>query len=133
MTMHNGTHRPAPRPTPATVAHANGLTFRIIDGNSQFARVARNVRTLVMADGTTWTVGAPIGWRGQEAAWRPVETPAQEHTRIQQYGESIQRRDRRQLGLRIAPLAPTGTAALHRLEVWAAHVLRDRQKQEATA
>jgi hypothetical protein len=89
--------------TPATVVHANGLTFRVIDGNSNFARVARNVRTLAMADGSTWTVGLPIGWRGQEAAWQPVETAEQEAARISAYGASIQRRDRRQLGLNIAP------------------------------
>lgn len=33
----------------------------------------------------------------------------------------------------IPALTPTATAALHRLETWAAHVLRDRQKQEASA
>ena len=90
------------QPTPKTVAHTNGLTFKVIDGNSNFARVARNVRQLTMADGSTWTVGLPIGWRGTEAAWHTTETPAQAAARIHAYGESIARRDRIQLGLRTA-------------------------------
>ena len=102
---------PAPgQPTPATISHANGLQFRIIDGNSPFARVARNVRQLVMADGTEWTVGLPIGWRGQQAAWIDPETEEERSARIQRYGASMARRDRIQLGLRIATDRPAATA-----------------------
>jgi hypothetical protein len=90
----------APLPTPATVAHANGLTFKVINGNSNYARVARNVRQLTMADGSEWTVGLPIGWRGIEAAWHAIETPEQAAARIHAYGESTARRDRLTLGLR---------------------------------
>jgi hypothetical protein len=37
--------------------------------------MARDVRQLTMADGSVWTVGAPIGWRGVAAAWQhPVQT-----------------------------------------------------------
>lgn len=86
------------QPTPETVAHANGLEFRIIDGNSPYARVARSVRQLVMADGTEWTVGAPIGWRGTEAAWKPTETPEQATARIHTYGKSFRRVDRLTIG-----------------------------------
>ncbi|MFJ6720540.1 hypothetical protein [Streptomyces sp. NPDC091259] len=53
-----------------TVTHANGLKFRVIDANSYDARIARDVRPLVMADGSTWTVGSPVGWRGVCAAWK---------------------------------------------------------------
>lgn len=88
--------------SPATVAHANGLTFKVIDGSSTSARTARNTRQLVMADGTTWTVGLPIGWRGHEAAWHNTETKQERLDRIHRYGESIRRRDRIQLGLRQA-------------------------------
>lgn len=95
--------------SPATVAHANGLTFKVIDGNSNYARVARNVRQLVMADGSEWTVGLPVGWRGIEAAWRSTETPEQTAARIHTYGQSEARRDRRQLGLNNA--ARTAVAA----------------------
>jgi hypothetical protein len=100
----------AQQPTPATIAHANGLTFTIIDGNSNYARVARNVRQLTMADGTLWTVGLPIGWHGQEAAWIAPETEAERNTRIQRYGASIRRRDRVQLGLRLTKRTPAVTA-----------------------
>lgn len=93
-------------PKPSTVAHANGLTFKVIDGSSNHARVARNVRQLTMADGTVWTVGLPIGWRGIEAAWHTTETPEETATRIAAYGASTRRRDRIQLGLRRA--AATG-------------------------
>jgi len=99
----------APTAQPRTVAHANGLTFKVIDGDSNFARVARNVRQLVMADGSTWTVGLPIGWRGTEAAWQPTETPEQAAARIATYGESMARRDRRQLGLHITTPRPAVT------------------------
>ena len=94
--------QPAHQPTPKTVAHANGLTFKVIDGDSNYARVARNIRQLTMADGTVWTVGLPIGWRGTEAAWKNTETPEQAAARIHAYGTSIARRDRIQLGLRTA-------------------------------
>lgn len=94
--------QPAHQPTPKTVAHANGLTFKVIDGSSNFARVARNVRQLTMADGSTWTVGLPIGWRGIEAAWHTTETPEQAAARIHAYGASTARRDRIQLGLQLA-------------------------------
>lgn len=90
------------KPTPKTVAHANGLTFKVIDGDSNHARVARNIRQLTMADGTVWTVGLPIGWRGIEAAWHTTETPEETATRIAAYGASTRRRDRIQLGLHIA-------------------------------
>ena len=89
------------QPTPATVAHANGLTFKVIDGSSNFARIARNVRQLTMADGSVWTVGLPIGWRGIEAAWHATETPEETAARTAVYGESIRRRDRIQVGLHI--------------------------------
>lgn len=60
------------------VRHANGLEFRVIPADSYTARMARDIRQLTMADGTVWTVGAPIGWHGVAAAWRPaVEPPAQ--------------------------------------------------------
>lgn len=98
------------QPTPTTVAHANGLTFKVIDGAGNFARVARNVRQLVMADGSVWTVGLPIGWRGQEAAWHTTETPEQAAARIHTYGASMARRDRRQLGLRTTGRATAVTA-----------------------
>lgn len=55
---------------PRTVRHANGLEFRVIPADSYTARLARNARQLTMADGTVWTVGLPIGWRGREAAWQ---------------------------------------------------------------
>lgn len=64
---------PAPAGDPEVVVHENGLTFRVIPADSPFARIARNVRQLKMADGTVWTVGAPIGWDGIEAAWHPQE------------------------------------------------------------
>ncbi|MFD9443387.1 hypothetical protein [Streptomyces sp. NPDC060001] len=91
------------QPTPATVTHANGLTFKVVDGGSNLARTARQTRQLTMADGTTWTVGLPIGWRGREAAWHNPETEQERSDRIQRYGASIRRRDRRQLGLNITP------------------------------
>ena len=94
--------QPAHQPTPKTGAHANRLTFNVIDGSSNFARVARNVRQLTMADGSTWTVGLPIGWRGIEAAWHTTETPEQAAARIHAYGASTARRDRIQLGLQLA-------------------------------
>ncbi|MET8826067.1 hypothetical protein ABZX40_13425 [Streptomyces sp. NPDC004610] len=97
--MTHGTDPTPDQPTPETVTHATGLTFKIIDGTSNFARVARNVRPLTMTDGTTWTVGTPIGWR-QPAAWHDPETPEERTARIHRYGESIARRDRIQLGLR---------------------------------
>ncbi|MFE7972985.1 hypothetical protein [Streptomyces shenzhenensis] len=103
--MPNGTDHTPDQPSPAqplTVAHTNGLTFKVIDGNTPHARTARNVRQLTMADGTVWTVGQPIGWRGQQAAWQPSETPQEHAARIALYGESIRRRDRTQLGLRTA-------------------------------
>ena len=95
------TDHPTTGHSPATIAHANGLEFRIIDGHSTYARVARNVRQLTMADGSTWTVGQPIGWHGQEAAWKPVEAEQERAARIHRYGQSVARRDRRQLGLNI--------------------------------
>jgi hypothetical protein len=98
------------QPTPETVTHTNGLTFKVVDGNSPFARAARNIRQLTMADGTVWTVGLPIGWRGREAAWRDPETPEDRAARIHLYGESIARRDRIQLGLRIVTPRPAATA-----------------------
>lgn len=60
---------------PDTVRHANGLEFRVIPADSYDARMARDVRQLTMADGTVWTVGAPIGWHGVAAAWRPADEP----------------------------------------------------------
>ncbi|WP_042170136.1 hypothetical protein [Streptomyces sp. NBRC 110035] len=64
-----------PSPTkPRTVRHANGLTFRVIPAGSYTARIARDVRQLTMADGTTWTVGLPVGWHGVAAAWQPAVT-----------------------------------------------------------
>jgi len=92
---------------PKTVAHATGLTFQVIDGGSNHARTARNTRQLVMADGSTWTVGLPIGWRGVEATWQNTETPDQVSARTALYGASIARRDRRTLGLRNARRAVT--------------------------
>ncbi|ODA75571.1 hypothetical protein [Streptomyces sp. AVP053U2] len=53
-----------------TVRHPNGLEFRVIDADSYTARMARDVHAVTMADGTVWTVGAPIGWRGTSAAWQ---------------------------------------------------------------
>jgi hypothetical protein len=35
--------------------------------------MARDVRELTMEDGTVWTVGLPVGWRGVEAAWQADE------------------------------------------------------------
>lgn len=58
------------RSTPNAVTHANGLEFRVLPADSPYARIARNVRQLEMADGTVWTVGIPVGWRGIEAAWK---------------------------------------------------------------
>ena len=100
--MADRSSQPPEQPTPETVAHANGLTFKVIGGDSNFARVARNVRQLTMADGTVWTVGLPIGWRGIEAAWHAAGTPEETAARIHAYGASTARRDRIQLGLRIA-------------------------------
>ncbi|MGW0837513.1 hypothetical protein [Streptomyces prunicolor] len=97
--MDHGTDQQPHQPTPSQVAHANGLTFKVINGASNHARTARNVRQLVMADGSTWTVGLPIGWRGTEAAWQNTETPDETSARIAAYGASMARRDRRQLGL----------------------------------
>jgi hypothetical protein len=57
-----------------TVRHANGLEFRVIPADSYDARMARNVRELTMEDGSVWTVGLPVGWRGIEAAWQPAVT-----------------------------------------------------------
>ncbi|MFF4933549.1 hypothetical protein ACFY2H_32350 [Streptomyces griseofuscus] len=100
-----GTPAPAPATTagalPRTVTHASGLTFKVIPGDSHFARVARGIRKLTMADGTEWTVGTPVGWRGMPAAWQEHETPQERDTRLHLYGESIRRRDRIQFGLRI--------------------------------
>lgn len=74
--------------TPGEVRHANGLAFKVIDGSSPYARIARNVRQLVMADGSEWTVGAPVGWFGIEAAWRPApDQPAS--TPEQPYGGDV--------------------------------------------
>ncbi|MEU8537128.1 hypothetical protein [Streptomyces parvulus] len=103
--MEHGIRSTTPQPSPAqplTITHATGLTFKVIDGNSTLARIARNVRQLPMADGTTWTVGAPVGWHGAEAAWQTTETPQEHAARTARYGESIGRRDRIQLGLRTA-------------------------------
>ncbi|MFJ4623037.1 hypothetical protein [Streptomyces sp. NPDC088812] len=95
------TERAAPGPQ-ATVTHASGLTFKVINGDSHHARTARGVRRLTMADGTVWTVGTPIGWRGMDAAWQDTETPQEREARLAAYGASLARRDRIQLGLRIA-------------------------------
>lgn len=86
-----------------TVTHTNGLTFKVIPTDSPFAHTARNTRQLTMADGTVWTVGYPIGWRGVEAAWQsPTAADQAAHrARIHSYGESARRRDRRQLGINI--------------------------------
>lgn len=62
---------------PRTVRHANGLEFKVIPADSPFARIARSIRQLEMADGTVWTVGAPIGWHGAGAAWRTEPPQAQ--------------------------------------------------------
>lgn len=53
-----------------TVTHPNGLVFRVIPADSYTARMSRDRRQLVMADGQLWNVGAPIGWYGVPAAWR---------------------------------------------------------------
>ncbi|MET8693610.1 hypothetical protein ABZV65_13825 [Streptomyces bauhiniae] len=88
------------QPAPEFVTHANGLTFKVIPGDSPFARVARGVRQLTMADGTEWTVGTPVGWHGMAAAWQDPETPQERQTRLAAYGASMARRDRIQLRLR---------------------------------
>lgn len=67
-----------PDAEPDQVRHANGLAFKVIPADSPDARIARNVRPLTMADGTEWTVGAPVGWFGIEAAWRPAPDPDDE-------------------------------------------------------
>ncbi|MFG3085105.1 hypothetical protein [Streptomyces parvulus] len=96
------TQAPPSPAQPLTITHATGLTFKVIGGDSPAARIARNVRQLTMTDGTTWTVGTPVGWHGTEAAWQTTETPQEHAARTARYGESIGRRDRIQLGLRIA-------------------------------
>ncbi|MFF9758595.1 hypothetical protein ACF1G4_03340 [Streptomyces caelestis] len=53
----------------AQISHANDLTFTIVAADSFTARMARDVRQLTMADGTTWTVG-PRGY-GSTFAWQP--------------------------------------------------------------
>ncbi|MFD5631610.1 hypothetical protein [Streptomyces sp. NPDC127072] len=103
--MEHVTDQPHQQDSPTTVTHANGLTFKVIDGGSNFARTARQTRQIEMTDGTTWTVGLPIGWRGIEAAWHNPEPEQQQRDRIHHYGESIRRRDRRQLGLTLAGAA----------------------------
>jgi hypothetical protein len=101
------TDQPTRQPTPTgprTVRHANGLEFRVIPADSYDARIARDVRPLTMADGTVWTVGAPVGWHGTPAAWQTPTPTAQaaRKTARHEYGESMARRDRRQLGLHIS-------------------------------
>ncbi|MFJ5176688.1 hypothetical protein ACIP68_22985 [Streptomyces griseoviridis] len=102
--IHGSTSQPTPTADDGDstwrVTHASGLTFKVIPGTSPLARVARGVRQLTMTDGTEWTVGTPVGWRGISAAWQNPETPDARAARISLYGESIQRRDRTQLGLR---------------------------------
>lgn len=92
-----------------TVTHPNGATFKVIPADSHDARIARNIRTLTMADGTTWTVGSPIGWRGIEAAWQTVpltdDEQAARQATLREYGESMARRDRRQVGLHLQAAA----------------------------
>lgn len=102
-------------PTPECVTHTTGLTFTVISGDSPRVRLARGVRQLQMTDGTTWTVGCPIGWHGREAAWHSTETPAHVAARRATYGESIRRRDRIQLGLQLHTTAdPDMDEALRR-------------------
>ncbi|MEV6803165.1 hypothetical protein [Streptomyces sp. NPDC051132] len=58
-----------PAAEPREVAHANGLTFKVVPTDSYDARMARDVRPLTMADGSTWTVGTRGA--GSTIAWRP--------------------------------------------------------------
>ncbi|MGV9755409.1 hypothetical protein ACWDUC_06175 [Streptomyces tricolor] len=60
---------------PREVAHANGLTFRVVAADSFDARMARDVRTLTMADGSVWTVGTRGA--GSTIAWQPTSQPRQ--------------------------------------------------------
>ncbi|MFJ4617401.1 hypothetical protein [Streptomyces sp. NPDC088812] len=55
---------------PREIRHANGSTFQVIDADSYDARMARDVRTLTMADGSEWTVGTRGA--GSAIAWRPT-------------------------------------------------------------